>query len=286
MLEKFSHNPTTVTFDAGASILNRIRLFLGHYDLRIFITPGAYIDVGRGSFNAALRVCQTADTFAGCVGTVGQFCDFAEPCKLMGGGEHHNTVPVNVLFTGTPFLKQKIYSDEYEGLRLRGVKPFQIGNGVVISSDAKIMSGANLADGVIVGANAVATGCTEPFEIYGGVPAKKISSRFDADTAASISMVRWWDFDLTYLGNNIERLQKLSVDRSSAHEYRKPMPRLILNLQNLGTPQVQVQIPGFIDGSTAHSLSEAPTKVIDYVKQIGSPGPQYQWIADVWNLTT
>jgi acetyltransferase-like isoleucine patch superfamily enzyme len=39
------------------------------------------------------------------------------------------------------------------------------------------MPGVRVAKGSVIGANAVVTKDTEPYGVYGGVPAKKISSR-------------------------------------------------------------------------------------------------------------
>jgi acetyltransferase-like isoleucine patch superfamily enzyme len=55
-----------------------------------------------------------------------------------------------------------------------------IGNDVWIGTKAVIMPGVHIADGCIIGAGAVVTRDTEPYTIYGGVPARKIRSRGEA----------------------------------------------------------------------------------------------------------
>jgi uncharacterized acetyltransferase MJ1064 len=52
-----------------------------------------------------------------------------------------------------------------------------IGNDVWIGYGAQIMSGVKIADGCVIGAGAIVTKNTEPYTIYAGVPAKKISAR-------------------------------------------------------------------------------------------------------------
>lgn len=53
-----------------------------------------------------------------------------------------------------------------------------IGSDVWIGFGAIILSGVTVADGTIVAAGAVVTKDTEPYGIYAGVPARRISERF------------------------------------------------------------------------------------------------------------
>ena len=55
--------------------------------------------------------------------------------------------------------------------------PIAIGNDVWIGAGAKILKGANIGDGVIIGAQAVVRGDLEPYSIYVGVPARKVGER-------------------------------------------------------------------------------------------------------------
>lgn len=287
MTSDFGYDPIPLTLESAAAtvmqhdITRRIRLFLGHYDLRVYLTDKAYIDVGRGSFNAALRVEHINIGYEGCVGTVGQFCDFALPCKLFAGGEHRNELPINITMTGVPSFQAKVQSMEIENLRPHEPAPFEIGNAVLVSTDSKVMSGARIGDGAVLAANALASGLLDAFSIHGGLPARKIKARFDAATEAAVSSVRWWDFDIVYLGNNINRLQELAVDTAARHIYHKPAPRLVIKLAKMNTPNQQVEVVGFMDAGHSHPLSEAPIEMRKYLAQIGGAGPYY-WLANAW----
>ncbi|HYD80953.1 MAG TPA: hypothetical protein VEC06_14195 [Paucimonas sp.] len=287
MISEFTSEPIPIALDADAEALirqdisRRLRTFLGHYDLRIYITDKAYVDVGRGSFNAASRVEYLNIGFSGCIGTVGQFCDFALPCKLFAGGEHHNELPVNITMTGVPTFQAKTQKFNIGNLRANEPIPFEIGHAVLISADVKVMSGAKIGDGAVLAANALATGVIEPFWMYGGLPARKLKPRFDEQTMRAISAVRWWDFDTVYLGNNLDCLQELAVDTSSDHVYRKPTPRLVIKLIKMNTPHQKVEIAGFVEGERMRPLSEAPVKMQKYLAQLGGPGPYY-WLANAW----
>ena len=50
-----------------------------------------------------------------------------------------------------------------------------------IGDGVKILKGVTIARGCVIAAGAVVTKSTEPYGIYGGIPAKKIGDRFSAD---------------------------------------------------------------------------------------------------------
>lgn len=52
-----------------------------------------------------------------------------------------------------------------------------IGNDVWIGTGAKILKGTTIEDGAVIAAGAVVSGLIKSNEIFGGIPAKKISER-------------------------------------------------------------------------------------------------------------
>ncbi|WP_194948880.1 acyltransferase [Actinomyces trachealis] len=73
-----------------------------------------------------------------------------------------------------------IYADTTRAMREQGVthQGITVGDDVWIGAKATILDGAHIGDGVIIAAGAVVTaGYYEDYGIYGGVPAKKLSSR-------------------------------------------------------------------------------------------------------------
>ncbi|HYF41704.1 MAG TPA: hypothetical protein VEA35_04580, partial [Ramlibacter sp.] len=82
--------PLAVTLAANAELHTKVRMFLGHYDIRLYLTDKSYVDADRGSFDAALMVKYTIEGHEGCLGTIGQFCNCASRSEIFGGGEHHN----------------------------------------------------------------------------------------------------------------------------------------------------------------------------------------------------
>lgn len=71
-----------------------------------------------------------------------------------------------------------------------------IGNDVWIGYEAVIMAGIHIGDGAIIAAHAVVTKDVPPYTIVGGVPAKEIRKRFDADTIQQLLMLKWWDWPI------------------------------------------------------------------------------------------
>ena len=62
--------------------------------------------------------------------------------------------------------------------------PILVGDDVWIGANATILRGVVIGRGAIIAAHAVVSKDVQPYEIVGGVPAKKIGSRLPADKAA------------------------------------------------------------------------------------------------------
>ena len=82
-------------------------------------------------------------------------------------------------------------------------KSVTIGHDVWIGHNAIIMPGVKIGNGAGVGAGAVVTKDVDPFSIVAGIPAKKISQRFDDDLIEKIERIRWWDWDHKTLGERL-----------------------------------------------------------------------------------
>jgi acetyltransferase-like isoleucine patch superfamily enzyme len=278
----FSREPVEFALPPDVELLSKFRWFFGHYDLRVFVRPEAYIDVGRGSFDAVARLSQTSLDSTGCLGTVGQFCDFSTTSEIFCGGEHNNDQPVNVVFTNVKPLALAAHNAKIASLRPAKGEPFSIGNAVVISANATILAGAKIGDGAVVAAGAVVPNIVEDFTISGGVPARKIKDRVDEATKAAIKSVRWWDFDLVYLGNALPNLQELAVQTDTEHHYRKEAPRIVLTMEIKNSGAIDAKILGFLHNGDMIKPSDLPPRILSYFQQMGGPGP-YKWIADIWD---
>lgn len=93
--------------------------------------------------------------------SIGPYVMFG-PYVTITGGDHRYDVPgVPMIFSGRPALPETIIEAD-----------------VWIGFGSVIMSGVLIGRGSIVAANSVVTKNIPPYEIHGGVPAKKIRDRF------------------------------------------------------------------------------------------------------------
>lgn len=255
--------PVSLDLPRDATAWNRIQAFLGHYDTRFYCSPGAYVDVGAGSLPCVTNLMLVPAGEPGKIGEIGRFCEMHPSARILVRGEHANDRPVNICFSGMPII-QGSFDDE----GLAPLRPFAVGNGVVISANAQVLSGRTVGDAAVIGASSVLTKDAEPRSIYAGVPARKLRTRE--------ACAPWWDFDIAYLMANKARLQALAADAAAPHVYRVERPRFVL--RNEGA---SISVLGFLDGQIIRALDLAPAKVRDYVVQAFGSGPTY-WLADCW----
>ena len=87
-----------------------------------------------------------------------------------------------------------------------------IGNDVWIGFEAVILAGVHIGDGAIIGARAVVTKDVEPYSIVGGVPAREIRNRFDANTIERLLRLRWWDWPVEKIRNSLFQITNGNLD--------------------------------------------------------------------------
>ena len=98
-----------------------------------------------------------------------------------------------------------------------------IGNDVWIGYEAVIMPGVHIGNGAIIGTRAVVTRDVEPYTIVGGVPAKPIRKRFDANTVARLEALKWWNLPYEQLrpllpairSGNLEALESAYIEQTN-----------------------------------------------------------------------
>lgn len=56
------------------------------------------------------------------------------------------------------------------------------------------MAGIHIGDGAIIAAHAVVTKDVPPYTIVGGIPAREIRKRFDAEVVQQLLKLKWWDW--------------------------------------------------------------------------------------------
>lgn len=105
-------------------------------------------------------------------------------------------------------FKEEKYADEKNGYRV------VIGNDVWIGAGVTLLEGITIGDGAIIAAGSVVNRDVEAYGIYGGIPARKIASRFDNTSDREfISRSRWWDKSEKELKNNVEAFDSIEAFR-------------------------------------------------------------------------
>ena len=137
---------------------------------------------------------------------IGKFCSIACGTKFLFNSANHALDSLSTY----PF---PLFSEEW-GLEPKNVAEswdnkgdIIIGNDAWIGFEAVILAGVTIGDGAIVGARAVVTKDVAPYTIVGGVPAKPIRKRFDAQTIKALLEIRWWDWDEDKIAQNIEAIK-------------------------------------------------------------------------------
>jgi len=88
----------------------------------------------------------------------------------------------------------------------------QIGNDVWIGMDSTIMAGLKIGDGAIIAAKSVVTKDVESYTIVAGNPAKVIRKRFDAKTIETLQNIKWWDWDIQKIEDNIDTITGCDIE--------------------------------------------------------------------------
>ena len=166
--------------------------------------------LGRHSYVGKGFICAHKQT------SVGAFCSIGRNVAL-GPSQH----PITWLST-SPFSyrggkkivdNQKMLNWSYE--------PVVCGNDVWIGNNAIINDGVKIADGAIVGANAVVTHDVPAYAIVVGCPARIIKYRFSQDVIEQLLDLKWWDLPDEQIAklpfDNVEKcikiLKKIRADK-------------------------------------------------------------------------
>ena len=141
---------------------------------------------------------------------IGSFCSIGSGASfIMAGNQGHR----HDWASSFPFF----YMQE-EPAFSRALDAFQragdtvIGNDVWIGYEAVIMAGVHIGDGAIIGTRAVVTKDVPPYTIVGGIPARKIRSRFDDKTIELLQQLKWWDWDTKKIQENLDAIRKADIE--------------------------------------------------------------------------
>lgn len=119
---------------------------------------------------------------------IGKFCLFANNVFAFSTSHNHK------VRTAYPVMS-RLLLDESALEREYLAAPVSIGNDVWLGRDVKVLPGAVIPDGCVVGAGAVVlrNGNWEPYTILAGVPARPLRKRFPDREIQRLMDRKWWD---------------------------------------------------------------------------------------------
>lgn len=143
---------------------------------------------------------------------IGKFCSIACGAKFLFASANHTLKSLSTY----PF---PLFFEEW-GLDKKHVKSawdnkgdIVIGNDVWIGYEAVILSGVHIGDGAIIGTRAVVTKDIPPYTIVGGIPAKEIKKRFDAETINKLQQIQWWNWSYDRIQQFLPYIMNGEVDK-------------------------------------------------------------------------
>lgn len=134
---------------------------------------------------------------------IGKFCMIASGATFIMNGGNHLTEATSAY----PFaIFGRAWQDAMKGKSYPTKGDTVIGNDVWIGHDATLMPGVQIGHGAIIATKAVVTKNVEPYTIVGGNPAKPIKKRFSKKIITKLLEMRWWDWDVEKITQNVNKL--------------------------------------------------------------------------------
>ncbi|MGH1414990.1 MAG: CatB-related O-acetyltransferase [Pelagimonas sp.] len=121
--------------------------------------------------------------------TIGKFCQIAHGVRFIGSSANHE-------MSGPSTFPFAVFDPE----TMLGYQPdtrdMTIGHDVWLGFEAKVLAGAKIGNGVIVGAGAVVRGSIPDYAIVTGNPARVVKMRYSPEEIADLNALAWWDWPL------------------------------------------------------------------------------------------
>jgi acetyltransferase-like isoleucine patch superfamily enzyme len=143
---------------------------------------------------------------------IGKFCAIPWDVSIELRGDHRmshvTTYPFHVFADDWPGARN--LREEDVGAVSKG--DVIIGNDVWFGFGVTILSGVKIGDGAAIGAKSVVTKDVAPYSIVAGNPARVIGKRFDDETIRKLLEIRWWDWPIEKINNNVHIICSDNVD--------------------------------------------------------------------------
>lgn len=162
---------------------------------------GSYISHHCDIYAKIGRFCSIAPYVRTNLGTHPYFTPFATTSPMFFSTQKQN---------GVTFATQTMFDEQKA--------PTIIGNDVWIGENVFFASGLTIGDGAVLLAGAVVTKDVPPYAVVGGVPAKILKYRYDADTICFLQDIKWWNKDICWLRQHWDSLCDINKLKSITKE--------------------------------------------------------------------
>lgn len=193
----------TLRYGTGVSFVNVSfgkKVYIAHHAELLDSVIGDYSSIGRFD-----KIRNT---------DIGKYCSISWNCNI-GAPTHPFKTLTSCALT---------YRKEYGVVEQDIIYPQKrtiIGHDVWLGCDVTVLAGVTIGNGAVVGAGAIVTQDIPPYEIWAGVPAKKISNRFDARILERVQKIEWWDWSIEEQKNCLDLFKKdVSEDVITDFEFR------------------------------------------------------------------
>jgi acetyltransferase-like isoleucine patch superfamily enzyme len=171
-------------------------------------------EFGRSSYVAN----NSSITFA----KIGNYCAIGDNVRIcLGNHPTRDFVSVHPCFysrdgQGTPSYVQEDLFSGHKFVDKEGKFVVEIGNDVWIGNNVSILDGIRIGNGAVIGIGSVVTKDVKPYSIVGGIPAKLIRMRFEADEIKFLNKLKWWDKNEDWIRDNADNFA--SIKRMTGNE--------------------------------------------------------------------
>jgi acetyltransferase-like isoleucine patch superfamily enzyme len=138
---------------------------------------------------------------------IGKFCSISWNVTIGGAQHDYKRITTHAfLYNDFNQLNEgKVFYNRFDSV-------CNLGNDVWVGANSVILRGANIADGVVVGAGSVVTKSVPPYAIVVGNPAKIIKFRFSEHIIERLLELKWWEQDDDFIRKHCNLFAKEPTD--------------------------------------------------------------------------
>jgi virginiamycin A acetyltransferase len=162
---------------------------------------------------------------------IGRYCSIAPRASLSAPAHPKTWLSTSPFQYGDFWCSKKNIISKpslyIENTKKRGSRT-EIGNDVLIYTNAIISCGVKIGDGAIIWPNSVVTENIPPYSIVSGTPAKVIGYRFEKELIEKLLDFKWWELDLEKIKSSINwENPEEAIDQIKSLKLSKFEPKII-----------------------------------------------------------